>query len=127
VASDSADELYSEIRASRSDIEEIAYHTGLKGSNLAKIKAHLFLEEHWLDSYEGLGVPGEWARFDSDLRIAGAWNRLRVGQHSRADLQLLRHEAAEAWFMRRHGPSYRDAHQAAQRRHPRPDELWDQE
>ena len=52
----SADLLYEEIRKSESDIEEIASHTGLKRMNLAKIKAHLFIEEHWLDSYENLGV-----------------------------------------------------------------------
>jgi len=127
VSTDSADELYEEIRSTESDIQEIASHTGLKRTNLSKIKAHLFVEEHWLDSYESLGVPGEWARFDSDLRIAAAWNRLRTGNHGLADLRLLRHEAAEAWYMRRHGPSYRDAHEAAQRRFPRPDELWDQE
>jgi len=36
------------------------------------------------------------------------------------DLQLLRHEAAEAWYMRQHGPSYRAAHQAAEKRFPTP-------
>jgi hypothetical protein len=120
-------ELYQKIRKSESDIEEITLHTGLKRSNLAKIKAHLFLEPHWLDSYESLGVPGAWTRFDSDLTIAEAWNRLRTGKHGPVDLQLLRHEAAEAWYMRRHGPIYRSAHLAAQRRFPRPDELWDQQ
>ncbi len=120
----SADLLYEEIRQSESDVDEIAFHTGLKRENIAKIKAHLFLDEHWLDSYENLGVPSEWARFDSDLIIAEAWNRLRVGHHGIADLQLLRHEAAESWYIRGHGPSYRQAHEAAQRRYPRPDVLW---
>jgi len=123
----SADALYEEIRQSQSDVDEIAIHTGLKRGNIARIKAHLFMDAHWLDSYENLGVPPEWARFDSDMRIAEAWNRLRVGDRGVADLQLLRHEAAESWYMRRHGPSYREAHQAAQRRYPRPDELWIEE
>jgi hypothetical protein len=125
VPTDSPDVLYEEIRKSESDIEEIAFHTGIKRTNIAKIKAHLFLDLHWLDRYESLGVPSEWARFDSDLSIAAAWSRLRVGQYGTADLRLLRHEAAESWYIRRHGPSYRNAHQAAQRRYPRPDELWD--
>ena len=121
---DPADLLYEEIRKSATDVDEIALHSGIKKRNITKIKAHLFLDEHWLDSYENLGVPSVWARFDSDLRIAEAWNRLRIGRHGVADLRLLRHEAAESWYMRKHGPSYREAHQAAQRRYPRPDELW---
>jgi hypothetical protein len=45
---------------------------------------------------------------------------LRAGTQTPADIQLLRHETAEAWFMRRHGPSYDAAHSAAQRRFPAP-------
>jgi hypothetical protein len=33
-------------------------------------------------------------------------------------MSLLRHEAAEAWFMRKHGPGYNAAHEAAQKRYP---------
>jgi hypothetical protein len=32
----------------------------------------------------------------------------------------LRHEVAELWYMRRHGPSYSAAHLAAQARFPSP-------
>jgi hypothetical protein len=127
VATDSADVLYEEIRQSESDVDNIAFHTGLTRRNIARIKAHLFMSEHLLDSYVDLGVPAEWAKFDADMRIAEAWNPLRAGKHGLADMQLLKHEAAESWHVRKHGPSYREAHQAAQRRYPRPDELWTQE
>jgi hypothetical protein len=125
VPTDFADFLYEEIRQSESDVDEIAFHTGFKRTNIAKIKAHLFMDEHWLDSYEDLGVPAVWARFDSDPRIAEVWSRLRAGQHGATEIRLLKHEAAESWYMRKYGPSYRESHRAAQRRYPRPDELWD--
>jgi hypothetical protein len=121
---DLADQLYERIRQDETDVDEIARHTGWKPSSIAKVKHHLFIREHWLDRYESLGVPAMAARFDSDEAIAEAWLRLKDGRSSPLDLQLLRHEAAEAWFMRKHGPSYRRAHAAAQRRFPAPASLW---
>lgn len=53
-------------------------------------------------------------------RIANAWKRLELGTHTKYDLQLLKHEAAEAWYMRKHGPSYTNAHNAADKRYPAP-------
>jgi hypothetical protein len=121
---DLADELYGEIRRDTTDIVQIARWTGCKPASIAKVKAHLFLEFHYLDSYESLGVPPTMARFDSDRHIAESWLRLKAGTFSSSDMQLLRHEAAEAWYMRKHGPSYRIAHAAAQERYPAPIQLW---
>src|SRR5690348_7539970 len=109
---DPSDALYQAIRLDDGDVGEIARRTGLKSSNVAKVKSHLFVQEHFLDRYEPIGVPGYWARFDTDPVIAGAWKRLRDGTSGRLERQLLRHEIAEAWFMRKHGPSYREAHEA---------------
>jgi hypothetical protein len=121
---DRADELYESIRRDEADVEEIARRSGWKPSSIAKIKDHLFIQEHWLDQYESLGVPAVLARFDGDEVIARAWLRLRGGGFTAMELQLLRHEAAEAWYVRKHGPSYRRAHAAAQRRYPAPASLW---
>lgn len=121
---DPADRLYEVIRRDEEDIESIAEHTGWKPSNIEKIKRHLFVRMHQLDSYENLGVPSTLARFDSDRIIASSWLRLKAGAFTPFDLQLLRHETAEAWYMRKHGPSYRGAHAAAQKRFPAPAELW---
>jgi len=121
---DLADELYERIRQDETNVEKIARHVGWKPANIAKVKHHLFIQEHWLDQYESLGVPATMALFDSDLAIARSWLRLKDGEFSSQDLQLLRHEAAEAWFMRKHGQSYRRAHAAAQRRFPAPASLW---
>ena len=124
MALDLADALYEGIRRDGTDVDEIARRVGWKPSNIAKVKRHLFIEEHWLDQYEPLGVPAILARFDSDEAIARAWLRLKGVYFTAIDLQLIRHEAAEAWYMRKHGPSYRRAHAAAQRRFPAPGPLW---
>jgi len=118
------DDLYDEIRRDAGDVQAIARRLGWKPRNIDKVKRHLFLDEHLLDRYEPLGVPATTARFDADARIAEVWARLKAGEWTSADLQLMRHEAAEAWYMRKHGPSYRRAHEAAQRRYPAPLELW---
>ena len=102
-------------------MEAIARNTGCKAVNIQKIKQHLFYEEHLLDRYVELGVPAIMQRFDSDLGIANTWKRLEQGHVTAADRQLLRHEAAEAYLMRRWGdPSYHRAHTRAQRRFPAP-------
>jgi hypothetical protein len=121
---DSADPLYEAIRRDEGDVEAIARHTGWKPAGIARVKQHLFFQAHCLDAYESFGVPPITSRFDSDHAIAESWRRLRAGTYSMLDLQLLRHEAAESWYMRKHGPSYRRAHAAAQKRYPAPAELW---
>ena len=114
------DVVYDAIRASTSDVDAIAQHTGLKPENIRRVKNHIFHEQHLLDRYAALGVEPEWKRFDSHAGIAEAWKRLERGTFTDADLQLLRHETAEAWYMRRYGPGYDAAHVAAQRRFPSP-------
>lgn len=124
MAFDLADALYESIRRDGTDVEEIARRIGWKPSSIARVVHHLFIQEHWLDQYDALGVPAIQARFDSDEAIARVWLRLKGGDFTVIDLQLIRHEAAEAWYMRKHGPSDRRAHAAAQRRSPAPASLW---
>lgn len=110
--------MYAAIRSSESDVGEIATATGFKPSNIQEIKEHLFYREHLLDRYVNYGIPAEMARFDSDLAIAQAWQRLRTGSFGTSDIALLKHEMAEATLMRRWGPGYSRAHNAAQARFP---------
>lgn len=119
-AAGAADELYASIRASNTDVASIAENTGIKASNIGKVKDHLFYNEHLLDRYESLGVPGVMQKFDSNADIAAAWKRLESGAFVEADKQLLRHETAEAWYMNKYGPSYNNSHNAAQKRYPSP-------
>ncbi len=117
----SADAAYNQIRANKNDIYIISKNTGIKSKNIQKVKEHLFFNKHLLDRYVNLGIPGVVKRFDSDLAIANAWKRLELGGFTKQDIQLLKHEVAEAWYMRKHGPSYSKAHGAAHKRYPAPD------
>lgn len=85
-----------------------------------KVKNHLFYNEHLLDRYVDYGIPAKMSRFDSDISIANAWKRLEAGNFTHQDMQLLRHETAEAWYMRRNGPGYSAAHNTADKRYPAP-------
>jgi hypothetical protein len=118
MAGPSAESTYDAIRANPADVGRIAANTGYHARNIRKVKNHLFFAEHLLDRYVAHGVAAYRARFDPDPAIAAAWLRLERGTFNRADLQLLRHEIAEAWYMRRHRSGYDAAHQAAQRRFP---------
>lgn len=117
----SADEAYEAIRQSTTDVETIARNTGIKPENIQKVKDHIFHEAHLLGRYVDVGVPAEMRRFDSELGIANAWKRLEQGTFTEADRQLLRHEAAEAYLMRKwQDPSYNRAHTRTQKRFPAP-------
>jgi hypothetical protein len=115
-----ADADYEAIRRSHSDIASIARATKCKESSIRKVKEHLFLNTHRLDRYVNQGLPAVQARFDSDPRIAAAWRRLESGTFDERDLVFLKHEAAEAWYMRNVDRSYDAAHNAAQKRFPAP-------
>lgn len=117
--SGSADDAYDAIRASTTDVNSIARNTGIKPSNIQKVKDHVFYQEHLLDRYVDLGEPGVMQRFDSDLAQANAWKRLEEGSHTPADVQFLRHETAESYLMRKwNDPSYNRAHNRAQQTYP---------
>lgn len=121
VSREEANAAYDAIRNRADDIEKISNSTGIKPKNIRKVKDHLIYDVHVLDRFERLGIPAVRARFQSDAPIAAAWNRLIDGSFNEADIQLLRHETAEAWYMRRHGPSYNAAHERAHARFPAPD------
>jgi hypothetical protein len=117
---DLAHDLYDAIRNNPDDIQRIAKNTGFKPENIAKIKQFLFFESHLLDRYVDYGVPAEFRQFDSSAGIANAWQRLEKGNFTQHDIDLLKHEIAERWFMNRYGAGYNDAHNAAQGRFPSP-------
>jgi hypothetical protein len=118
---DPLDLAYERIRLSRTDVRAIARATGYKVQNIRKIKQHLFVKRHLLDRYVEQGIPAQHARFDPYLPIAEAWDRLALGTFTPADLQLLRHEIAEAWYMRNVAPGWSAAHNRVQSRYPAPE------
>src|SRR3990167_277239 len=117
----SADDAYDSVRANKSDVATISKNTGIKSENIAKIKNHLFYNEHLLDRYVDYGVPAVLKVFDSDIEIANSWARLESGNYTEEDMQLLRHETAEAWYMNKYNSGYTAAHNAADKKFPAPD------
>ena len=118
-----AERAYDRIRNDKDDVDRLSHATGFKAAHLLTVKQHLFFLPHLLDRFVHLDEPAEYRRFDADADIAAAWERLQTAPPLRGDVQLLKHEMAEAWYMRRHGPSYQAAHTAAQRRYPSPLEV----
>jgi len=110
--------MYDAIRASTTDVSAIAANTGIKSSNIQKIKDHVFYNEHLLDRYVDYGVPAVRSRFDSDLNQANAWFRFKSNTHTQADITWLKHEAAERWYELRHNSGYLKAHEAADKKWP---------
>ncbi|TNM32157.1 WXG100 family type VII secretion target [Streptomyces sedi] len=110
-----ADEAYDSIRAT-DDVDGIAANVaeyGFTRDEIAQIKSHVFEEDHLLDYYVDYGVPAEVARFESNPRMAEAWQRLQQGTPHPEDITLLRHELYESNYMRDTGnPSYNEAHRA---------------
>lgn len=107
-----ADRAYDAFRANDDELPGVAATAGEHGfsaDDIAKIKNHVFRDEHRLDLY-GDDMVG---RFDSNPRMAEAWQRLADGTPHPADLDLLRHERFEAEYMAGTGDqSYGRAHTA---------------
>jgi len=52
--------------------------------------------------------------------MANSWLRLTDGDYQTIDVQLLKHELAEAWYTRQYGAGYKAAHDRATVKHPSP-------
>lgn len=61
-----ADQIYDEIRASKSDVADIAKNLGCKEVNIEKVKNHVFKNKHYLNRLFPL-EPVEYREFDPDL------------------------------------------------------------
>lgn len=102
---DLAEEFYEQMRRTGGGVDEIAQNSGLSRGAVDRAYRHFFLDQHQLD--DGL------RRFDADPEIVNAWNRMRNGTHTSADIDLVNHERFEAILMNRYGQPYRCAHAAA--------------
>lgn len=83
--------MYSTIRSYTDDVATIAKNTGWKDFQVQRIKDHLFFNEHTMRD-------GSVRRFDPDIEIAEAWERLRQGRYNNNDIRLLEHELFESKF-----------------------------
>ncbi|MDR0525385.1 MAG: hypothetical protein LBG90_05885, partial [Spirochaetaceae bacterium] len=108
-----SEEYYNAIRnrKSKSDIDAIAKNTGFSTIQITNIRNHIFEEIHDLGD-------GRIERFDTDWRIAQAWQRLEQGKYNELDSMLLHHELYELTLMREKGYNYEEAHIEAHKKYP---------
>ena len=90
------------IRSTSDDVVQISHQTGIPEWKIQKIKEHVFYNDHILDDRIG--------RFDADIEIADAWERLRKGNYNQNDLDLLNHEYYEHRFEKFFDTDYANAH-----------------
>ena len=107
-----AKRAYEEIRKknAKSDIEKVAKSSGLKKSEVRKVRNHLFFEKHNLDK--------GFVRFDESAEIANAWEALEQGRPSNLDIILIKHELEELTIMEKYGYAYKVAHLMANKKYP---------
>ena len=84
------------------DIAKISTQTGIPKWKIQRIKNHVFENDHILRN--GIG------KFDPDIEIADAWNRLIDGNYTQNDLDLLNHEYYEHRFEEFFKSDYVTAH-----------------
>ena len=99
---DEAARLYEIIRNSSDDVARISSQTGIPEWKIQKIKDYVFNNDHVLRDRVG--------RFDPDIEIADAWERLMNGTYNQNDLDLLIHEYYEHRFEEFFGTDYETAH-----------------
>ena len=107
-----AKRAYEEIRKKdeKSDIQKVAKSSGLKKSEVRKVRNHLFFEKHKLSK--------GFVRFDESAEIANAWEALEQGRPSELDIILIKHELEELTIMEKYGYDYKVAHLMADKKYP---------
>jgi hypothetical protein len=108
-----SDEYYKAIRNRKikSDIDTIVKNTSFTKEQITDIREHIFEKTHDLGD-------GRISKFDSDWRMAQAWQRLEQGKGTELDIMLLNHELEELTIMREKGYNYDDAHVEANEKYP---------
>lgn len=81
---------------------------------MRRIKKHIFINSHILDRYKALDEEPEIRQFDSNLRQALGWKRLKTGVYSPDDVTWLKHEMAESHYEKKFDSGYCEAHDKAQ-------------
>ncbi|MGE0010572.1 MAG: hypothetical protein AB7F19_01245 [Candidatus Babeliales bacterium] len=103
-----AEKEYVRIQGLLDDVEKISKNTGMSLSKIQTIKDHLFKDMHVLRT--------KISRFDPNIEIAAAWNRLYKGDYIKNDIQLLQHEYAESKYEKIFKTNYDTAHDRIQTR-----------
>jgi hypothetical protein len=98
--------IYDQHRAMTTDVDKIAANTGVPRAMIQRIKNHVFYEDHILHDGERFVIK----KFDPNIDMAEAWQRLVDGSFKKADLMMLKHEYAESLIMEGIQVSYKEAH-----------------
>jgi hypothetical protein len=102
---------YEALCHTNTDVEKIASNTGISKETIKKVKDHVFNNEHIrLDHRTSQEVIG---KFDTNVDMIQAWERLQSGNYMDADLELIKHEFAESLLMGNCQVEYSEAHQIA--------------
>ncbi len=109
-----ANMYYPEIRKMKTDCARISKNTGIKESQIKKIKNYLFIDESLHDE-----ILGTRSQFPPDCAIAQSWQRLLIGKDIKPhDLTLLRHELTEMQIKKEYPKlSHVEAHELACEKH----------
>lgn len=101
-----AEMYYEEVRKNKTDCERISKNTGIDIKKIERVKNHVFFEKHDL-------MTG-YKRFDSDFKMAQAWQRLsnNPDEIRQSDIILIEHEYLESQYMSQ-GYKYIEAHKLA--------------
>ena len=92
-------------RDPKREVDAVSKNSGIGRDFVESAYRHVFIEKH--------DLSGGRRRFDPDYDMSQSWQRLREGKEIMLhDLVLIRHEAAEAEYMKG-GMSYEDAHAKA--------------
>ena len=92
-------------RDPKREIDAVSKNSGIGRDLVETAYRHVFIEKH--------DLSGGHRRFDPDYDMSQSWQRLREGKEVLPhDVVLIRHEAAEAEYMKG-GMSYEDAHAKA--------------
>lgn len=97
-----AERYYEAVRKMRTDVSQIAKHSGIRKKDVASIKAYVFEDEHL--------IYGEVRRFDPSYEMAQSWQRLIDGRNIKEqDMVLLNHELMELRLVKE-GVPFEQAH-----------------
>lgn len=98
------------VRNGDDDVRIISQNTGFKYEDVLSIKKHIMEESHLFNN-------GSVAKFDPNIDIALAWQRLIENRATDTDILLLNHELRELRFIQKNGSTYEVAHEFANKKY----------
>ena len=92
------------------DIKLISQNTDFSYDDISAVKRHIMEDTHLFED-------GSVRKFDADIDIALAWQRLMQGHSNETDILLVNHELCELNYIKKTGCSYEKAHRYATKKY----------